>query len=170
MTLLFDDLEPVQRGKKMTIRAKRTPSHYQQAVLDDISAGVQAILVSATAGSGKTSLLEMIATRLKTEQLLPKGAKVGFLSFNQHIVKALRQVIPQEFDVRTVSSLGDLIIRQNVPQAKFDPEKYRLIVQGVVDGAGIASPAARRELRERLTSTVELHVGHDLGLKPDFAG
>ncbi|AFD27284.1 UvrD/REP helicase (plasmid) [Deinococcus gobiensis I-0] len=169
MTLLFDDLEPAQRGKKMTIRAKRTPSHYQQAVLDDISAGVQAVLVSATAGSGKTSLLEMIATHLKGQALLPKGAKVGFLSYNQHIAKALRQVIPPEFDVRTVNSLGDQIIRLNLAGTKFEPEKYRQIVQGVVDGAGIASPAARRELRERLTSTVELHVGHDLGLRPDFA-
>lgn len=171
--LLFDHIEQVRRGAKTTVREKRTPSHYQQAILDtilgmfrgtDVEQAVRAITVDATAGSGKSTLLEMIAALLVAEQLLPVNDQAVFLSFNTHIVKPLRKVIPKEFDVRSVSSLGHLICTKNQPGLKFEPRKYEDLIRDTVNSCGIASPATRRELRERLASTVELHVGHDLGL------
>lgn len=159
---LFSHLEQVRQGAKLTVREKRTPSAYQQAILDDLRAGVQAITVNATAGSGKSTLLEMIARAL--QDLLQGGERVGFLSFNTHIVKPLRKIIPAEYDVRTFNSLGHLIVKQNVQGVKFEPRKYEKLTASIVDATGLPSPAARRELRERLDACLQLHVGHALGL------
>ena len=162
---LFDHLESVRRGARITTREKRTPSPYQQAILDDILHGVPALTVNATAGSGKTSLLEMIADTIATHDLVPLDEKVGFLAFNTHIVKELKKRIPKTFDIRTVSSLGHLICKEQLPGLKFEPRKYEDLAREIVKDSGVPSPAARRELQERLDACLSLHVGHDLGLQ-----
>ncbi|WP_102127973.1 UvrD-helicase domain-containing protein [Deinococcus planocerae] len=163
---LFDHLEAVRRGAKTTVRQKRTPSAYQRTILHDVTRGVRAITVEAGPGSGKTALLEMIAALILELGLLPQGEKGAFLAFNKDIVGTLKKVIPPEFDVRTVSSLGHLICTQNLSGLKFEPRKYDDLIREIVCEARGASPAARRELAERLGACVELHVGHALGLDP----
>lgn len=176
---LFDHLETVRRGTKLTVREKRTPSPYQQAILDDVRTGLRAITVGATAGSGKTSLLEMIAevldepgTHTGTGETTAVTGPVGFLAFNQHIVKELKKRLSATFDIRTVSSLGHKICTEHLPGLKFEPRKYEDLTREIVQGAGVPSPAARRELQDRLTACLDLHVGHALGLDialPDWA-
>lgn len=163
---LFDHLEAVRRGAKTTVRQKRTSSAYQRTILDDVAQGIRAVTVEAGPGSGKTALLEMIATLILELGLLPQGEKAAFLAFNKDIVGTLKKVIPPEFDVRTVSSLGHLICTQNLDGLKFEPRKYDDLIREIVCEARVASPAARRELTERLGACVELHVGHALGLDP----
>jgi DNA helicase-2/ATP-dependent DNA helicase PcrA len=161
---LFEHLEAVRNGAKLTVREKRTPSVYQQAILDDVRSGTNAITVEATAGSGKTSLLEMIAQVLDEDGIVPSGGKIGFLAFNQHIVKELKKRLSPTFDIRTVSSLGHLICKEQLPDLSFEPRKYEDLTQSVVQDAGVPSPAARRELQDRLGACLNLHVGHALGL------
>lgn len=165
---LFDHLETVRRGAKTTVRQKRTPSTYQRTILEDVAQGVRAVTVEAGPGSGKTALLEMIAALILELGLLPAGEKAAFLAFNKDIVGTLKKVIPPEFDVRTVSSLGHLICTQNLSGLKFEPRKYDDLIREIVCEARVASPAARRELTERLGACVELHVGHALGLEPQL--
>lgn len=137
---LFDHLEAVRRGAKTTVRQKRTPSAYQRTILDDVTQGVRAITVEAGPGSGKTALLEMIAALILELSLLPQGEKAAFLAFNKDIVGTLKKVIPPEFDVRTVSSLGHLICTQNLSGLKFEPRKYDDLIREIVCEARVASP------------------------------
>lgn len=161
---LFAHLEVAQHGKKTVIRERRTPSHYQQDIMDAISSGVRRVCVQAAPGSGKTTLLKMLCELILRLNMLPAGAHAMVLSFNKHIVGDLKREVPEGFDIRTISSLGHLICTQNRPGLKFDPKKYDRIVAEVVQKIGVRSPAARRELGERLTACLQLHVGHDLGI------
>jgi DNA helicase-2/ATP-dependent DNA helicase PcrA len=142
----------------------RTPSPYQTAILHAVQHHTHSITVNATAGSGKTTLIQMIATLLDEQHLVQPGQPVGVLSFNTHIVKPLRKLVPKQFDVRTVSSLGHLICTKNLPKLTFKPEKYTTLITEHLQNSRIASPATRQELRERLNATLNLHVGHGLGL------
>lgn len=158
---LFENLEVARQGKKTVVRPKREPSRYQQAILEAVQRKDYNLKVNATAGSGKTTLLEMIAQTLS----VAPGEKAAFLAYNLHIVKELKKVIPPVYDIRTVNSLGHLICTSNLPGVKFEPHKYRDLTREVIKAAEIPSPAARKELEERLETTLQLHVGHALPLK-----
>ncbi|MCY1703796.1 UvrD-helicase domain-containing protein [Deinococcus sp. SL84] len=162
MTTLFDHLEEVRRGAKgkVVVREKREPSAEQQAVLQDLQTQRRMIILAGP-GSGKTTLLEMIADELGRLRVL--GGKNGMLAFNKHIVKEVKKRFPPNFDVRTVSSLGDLIVRQECPGITFEPKKYELLTEEHVHAVK-REPKVQRELQERVLSCLDLHVGHDLGL------
>ena len=161
---LFEHLEVARHGRKTVVRERRPPSHYQQAIMDALLAGQHRITVQAAPGAGKTTLLKMICELLLERGLVTAGDMALLLAFNKHIVAELKKELPPGFDIRTVSSLGHLICQQNQPGLKFNPRKYEDLTTDVIRGLGIPSRATREELRERLTSCLQLHVGHDLGL------
>lgn len=164
---IFDNFEVVRRGRKTVIREKRDPSPEQARILSDLK-DQRRITVVAGPGSGKSTLIEMAAAELNRLGLL--GQVNGIMSFNTHISKSLKKAFPKElaqtFDFRTVSSLGDLIVRQQCPGIEFDPKKYEKLageaVEELCSEYGIKRPQ-QRELTQRLNSCLDLHVGHDLG-------
>ena len=77
-------------------------SVYQNKVFDFVSRGTNNAVISAVAGSGKTTTIVHAAT------LIPKNKKVLFLAFNKSIVTELseRLISNKNIDVKTLHSHG----------------------------------------------------------------
>ena len=79
-----------------------TPSVYQQGIYDFITKGKGNAVVSAVAGSGKTTTL------LNALKLIPTNKTVLFLAFNKSIAKELSEKVPNtpNIHVKTVHGFG----------------------------------------------------------------
>lgn len=78
------------------------PSKFQQAIYDFITDGKGNAVVSAVAGSGKTTTL------LNALKLIPTNKRVLFLAFNKSIAKELQERVPNtpNIHVKTVHGFG----------------------------------------------------------------
>lgn len=76
-----------------------TPSNYQQAIFDWLADGTGNAIVSAVAGSGKTTTLVEASKRLDSKRLF-------FAAFNKHIVATLKARLPDHVHCRTIHSVG----------------------------------------------------------------
>ena len=103
-----------------------TPSPYQEKIFDFIVHGNGNAVISAKAGSGKTS------TCVTAIKLIKPKNKVMFLAFNKSIAEELSQKLKDypNVEVRTSHSLGFAIIRKNVEgEVELDEFKYRRYVK-----------------------------------------
>ena len=103
-----------------------TPSPYQEKIFDFIIHGNGNAVISAKAGSGKTS------TCVTAIKLIKPKSKVMFLAFNKSIAEELSQKLKDypNVEVRTSHSLGFAIIRKNVEgEVELDEFKYRRYVK-----------------------------------------
>lgn len=103
-----------------------TPSPYQEKIFDFIIHGNGNAVISAKAGSGKTS------TCVTAIKLIKPKNKVMFLAFNRSIAEDLSQKLKDypNVEVRTSHSLGFAIIRKNVEgEVELDEFKYRRYVK-----------------------------------------
>ena len=119
-----------------------TANSYQTAVLDFVRRGAGHGIVEATAGSGKTTTLVMVAQLLVSELLEPH-ARACFLAFNRSTAAELRTRLPPEVEAQTIHSLGRQILadaRRGEPQ--LEPEKYRRIALQLLVGNGADATAA----------------------------
>ena len=82
------------------------PSKYQEAIFEFIRNSQGNLVIEASAGSGKTTVLVNIL------RLLDAKTKKLFCAFNTDIVKELKKKTKgiENVDVRTMHSLGNLII------------------------------------------------------------
>ena len=114
------------RKKKVNNDIEFTPSKYQKAIFDAIEHGVGNIVIEAAAGSGKTSTL------IKAIKLIPQDKRILFCAFNTDIVKELKKKINDEnnVDIRTVHSLGYLMIQRNLNQFNIpiNANKYKAYI------------------------------------------
>lgn len=95
-------------------------SKYQEAIYDEVVNSKTNILISAVAGSGKTT------TIVDCLSLLPKREEVIFLAFNNFIVKTLSERIKKQSNVEitTIHSFGwRSILRQTRGTAKMEKNK-----------------------------------------------
>lgn len=76
------------------------PSEYQQAILDWLTTANGNAIVDATAGSGKTSTLKLLAFSL------PSSASAAFLAFNKAIATELAEKLPAHVLSSTFHALG----------------------------------------------------------------
>ena len=81
-------------------------SHFQKEIYHEVQEEKSHILVSATAGSGKTETIKHAST------LIPSRKKVLFLAFNKAIVEELRNKLPRTVEVATLHSMGRRFIFQ----------------------------------------------------------
>ena len=103
-----------------------TPSPYQEKIFDFIIHGNGNAVISAKAGSGKTS------TCVTAIKLIKPKSKVMFLAFNKSIAEELSQKLKDcpNVEVRTSHSLGFAIIRKTVEgEVELDEFKYRRYVK-----------------------------------------
>ena len=103
-----------------------TPSPYQEKIFEFIVHGNGNAVISAKAGSGKTS------TCVTAIKLIKPKNKVMFLAFNKSIAEELSQKLKDypNVEVRTSHSLGFAIIRKNVEgEVELDEFKYRRYVK-----------------------------------------
>lgn len=80
--------------------AEFTPSHYQEAIFDFVQNGQGSLVVSAGAGSGKTTTLLEAAKRVKPSQ------SVAFVAFNVSIVDTIKAQVPAHVYASTLNSMG----------------------------------------------------------------
>ncbi|MFC6662509.1 UvrD-helicase domain-containing protein [Deinococcus multiflagellatus] len=169
MSPLFADLTTVLTSRgKTTLRARRTPSPLQQAILNAIEARCGNLLIEATAGSGKTSLLEMIAEQLIELGWLDGTGRALFLAFSKDIVKELQTRLPQQVTIRTINSLGYLICREQLPSCDFQPKKYEVLLRDAVGNRRYSRQVAA-QVHERLDACVRITMSHLLPLGIDRA-
>lgn len=103
-----------------------TPSPYQEKIFDFIVHGNGNAVISAKAGSGKTS------TCVTAIKLIKPKNKVMFLAFNKSIAEELSQKLKDypNVEVRTSHGLGFAIIRKNVEgEVELDEFKYRRYIK-----------------------------------------
>ena len=120
------------RKKKIVEEVVLKPSHYQEAIYDFVEHDVGNLVVEAAAGAGKTSTL------LQILRLLPSDKKVLFCAFNKDIVKEITKKVPKDItnvDIRTVHSLGFLMIQRNLKGEEIIPNenKYRQFIYNNLD-------------------------------------
>lgn len=90
------------------------PSPYQEAIFDWVIGGSGNAVVSARAGSGKTTTL--------VEALKHTAGDVLLTAFNKHIAKELERRVPFNTTVRTLHSLGLAALRNDY-DVEIDPRK-----------------------------------------------
>jgi DNA helicase-2/ATP-dependent DNA helicase PcrA len=94
------------------------PSEYQKAIFDFIVEGKGDAMVSAVAGSGKTTTLVEGAKYLSTQSAV-------FFAFNKHIAEELsRRLVDTPMKARTIHSLGYSMVAQGKRGLKTTDYKY----------------------------------------------
>jgi DNA helicase-2/ATP-dependent DNA helicase PcrA len=108
---------------------KFKPSKFQEDIFNFILNDSRNLVISAVAGSGKTTTL------LKALEIIPEDKSVLFLAFNLSIADELKERIPKDktnITVNTVHSFGMSTLMKSIyPQV--DTKKYREIIQSIVD-------------------------------------
>ncbi len=84
----------------MSVKTIHKPSPNQRGIYDCVIYTDKNIIVNATAGSGKTTVLEECA------KLIKPGLKNIFLAFNKKIVEELKTRVPSTVRCSTLHSLG----------------------------------------------------------------
>lgn len=114
-------LEPKKVSKKFT------PSKFQKEIFKFISKDNKNGLISAVAGSGKTTTL------IKALEIIPENNSVLFLAFNKNICDELKNRVPKNksIEVKTVHSFGYSILTYKI-NPEINNNKYRLLYQDII--------------------------------------
>ena len=107
-----------------------TPSTYQQNVFDFVQHGTGNAVISALAGSGKTTVI------VSCMKLVPKSQKCLFLAFNKSIVNTLQEKVKNYNNcyVKTMHSLGFAILRRNLgDNIEKNDYKYRSYIKSNIN-------------------------------------
>jgi superfamily I DNA/RNA helicase len=108
--------------------SKFKPSIYQQGIYDFITKGQGNAVVSAVAGSGKTTTL------INALSLIPSELNVLFLAFNKSIAQELSERVPKDtnnIEVKTVHSYGFTSLMKAY-KSDIDAGKYRKLLKDIV--------------------------------------
>jgi superfamily I DNA/RNA helicase len=107
--------------------SKFQPSVYQQGIYDFIKNGQGNAVVSAVAGSGKTTTL------INALNLIPSELNVLFLAFNKSIAQELSERVPKSatnIEVRTLHAYGYFSLQKN-NKSNIDASKYRKLMKDI---------------------------------------
>jgi DNA helicase-2/ATP-dependent DNA helicase PcrA len=115
---------------------KYPPNAFQLKVLESIAFGGGNITVDAKAGSGKTSLLKMIASLLLDMGIEP--SEVIFQAFNKSIEEELNAQLPKGFTAKTSHSLGLSMCREycaakGIKLGRLSDKKYKDIANYIAE-------------------------------------
>ena len=108
--------------------SKFTPSKYQKDIFKFILEDDKNGLISAVAGSGKTTTL------IKALEIIPEGKSVLFMAFNKSISDEISKRVPKNkfIDVKTVHSYGNSLLSSYI-ETEIEPDKYRLVYKNVIN-------------------------------------
>lgn len=110
---------------------KHTPNKFQLATLEELAFGNSNVVISALAGSGKTSLIVMAVQLLKAMGV--PGSEVLVLAFNVKIREELNKRLPAGYVAVNSHSLGLQVCKQGHPKARRDANKWFTLVKDVVE-------------------------------------
>lgn len=108
--------------------SKFQPSVYQQGIYDFITTGQGNAVVSAVAGSGKTTTL------INALNLIPTELNVLFLAFNKSIAQELSERVPKgktNIEVRTLHAYGYFSLTKS-HKSEIDNNKYRKLLKDIL--------------------------------------
>jgi DNA helicase-2/ATP-dependent DNA helicase PcrA len=113
--------------KKIKEEKSFQPSIYQERIFDFIENGFGNAVVSAVAGSGKTT------TILKALDLIPKNLEVLYLAFNKDIVNSIKKKYNsiENVDFSTVHGYGMSVLKNDNPSVKIDNYKYSNLLRSI---------------------------------------
>lgn len=125
------------------------PSFCQRAIYDFVASDTRNLVVEATAGSGKSTVLIEIAQRIPQEQ------PVCFLAFNQHAAEQLKNKLPDGRKAKTIhsaslSSLHWHFRRTGIEDARLDPGKYRQLARAALAEHPPQTPHSKLERKLEL--------------------
>jgi len=109
--------------------SKFKPSIYQQGIYDFITTGNGNAVVSAVAGSGKTTTL------INALNLIPSELSVLFLAFNKSIAQELSERVPKgatNIEVRTLHAYGYFSLTKS-HKSEIDNNKYRKLLKDILN-------------------------------------
>lgn len=106
------------------------PSKYQKEIYDTYNNTSKNIVISATAGSGKSTTLVELA------KLTPSYKKVGFFAFNKSIAAELDRKTPQNIYCSTIHSLGIKSLYANLSDIKISEKKSWQFINTYFKGRG----------------------------------
>lgn len=133
---------------------KFPPNPFQLKVLESIAFGSGNIVVSALAGSGKTSLLVQTASLLAAMG----DASATYLAFNVKIKEELNERLPKPYAAINSHSLG-LRMLNSVRKTNVDKNKWRGLTENVIEDEHFAQDEqyTARQMLEKLCSKVMLN-------------
>lgn len=108
--------------------SKFKPSVYQQGIYDFLTHKKGNAVVSAVAGSGKTTTL------INALNLIPSELSVLFLAFNKSIAQELSERVPKgatNIEVRTLHAYGYLSLKKS-HKSEIDNNKYRKLLKDIL--------------------------------------
>ena len=108
--------------------SKFQPSPYQQGIYNFIQKGQGNAVVSAVAGSGKTTTL------INALNLIPNELSVLFLAFNKSIAQELSERVPQgktNIEVRTLHAYGYFSLTKS-HKSEIDNNKYKKLLKDII--------------------------------------
>ncbi len=108
------------------------PSTYQQAILDHLARPGGHVVIHATAGAGKTTVLTQIAAAQ------PSRSRQLYLAFARDAANELRRRLPPLVDTRTVHSLGRQVLAHDLAATASQllppqPDKYRRLARNLLE-------------------------------------
>jgi hypothetical protein len=105
------------------------PSNFQEDIFNHVLNDKRNLIISAVAGSGKTTTL------LKVLEMIPEDKSVLFMAFNVTIADELKLRVPKDksnITVNTVHSFGRLSLTKFMTPS-LDERKYRGILNSVIE-------------------------------------
>lgn len=109
----------------------------QDAIFAHMLGGEGSLIVSATAGSGKTTTLIQTVTRM-----IDAGHKPGtmlFVAFNKAIIDELKGRLPRGVFAATMHSLGNTILRENLGKGvRLEQYKHSNMLRDFLKAEGVA--------------------------------
>jgi DNA helicase-2/ATP-dependent DNA helicase PcrA len=106
---------------------KFIPSLYQEKIFDFIENGIGNAVVSAVAGSGKTT------TILKSLEIIPKNKEILYLAFNKDIVNSIKEKNSsiKNVDFKTVHGYGMSILNNQNKNISINNYKYSNMLRNI---------------------------------------
>jgi len=110
------------------MKTKFIPSEYQQNIYDFITNGTGNAVISAVAGSGKTTTL------IHAIDIIPMDKSVLFMAFNKSIATELSNKIkPQpNITIKTVHAFGMNLIVNQLPFKEQQSSKYKSLLRTII--------------------------------------
>lgn len=111
------------------------PSKYQENIYDFITNQNGNAVVSAVAGSGKTTTL------INAIDIIPSDKNILFLAFNKSIASELVKKIPSapNVTIKTVHAFGMAMITSQLPFSQQSPSKYKTLLREIISNKNLST-------------------------------
>lgn len=141
-----------------TAKGEFKASEYQSKIFEEIHHGVRNMVITAAAGSAKTTTIENCL------RFIPEGKRILYVAFNVSTVDKLKQEIVDRpgVEIYTFHGLGARVLRENGIYGKdIDDFKYtRYIKENILSLTSYGETASLGDLEADYMTNIELLVNY----------